>query len=193
MFVPRPNVWDRTNRWLTLAANLGVLLGLIVLVFEVRQNATLSRVALETSRAEAQATTELRLIAPELTEVWVKAIDTPEALSPAEIRTMDGTLVAIVMTWERLSAMQEGGLVDRARIEQHIQNNAPFYFGFPFAKKWWRENAIGWEGADVYAIANPIIEATDDSFVARYYERLAFDPIVDVDPRGDDIVEERTP
>ncbi len=30
--------WERVNRWLTLAANFGVLLGLIMLIVEVRQN-----------------------------------------------------------------------------------------------------------------------------------------------------------
>ena len=34
---------DKTNRWLTLIANAGVLVGLIVLIFELRQNTELMR------------------------------------------------------------------------------------------------------------------------------------------------------
>jgi len=30
--------FDRLNKWLTLGANLGVLLGILLLVVEVRQN-----------------------------------------------------------------------------------------------------------------------------------------------------------
>ena len=29
---------DRLNRWLTLGANIGVLIGIVLLVIEVRQN-----------------------------------------------------------------------------------------------------------------------------------------------------------
>ena len=38
---------ERLNQWLALAANLGVLLGLIVLIIEVRQNAALTRAAMD--------------------------------------------------------------------------------------------------------------------------------------------------
>lgn len=34
---------DQINRWMTLAANVGVLLGILFLVFELRQNTTASR------------------------------------------------------------------------------------------------------------------------------------------------------
>ena len=33
---------DRLNRWLTLAANLGVLAGLIVLIMEIRQSSAIA-------------------------------------------------------------------------------------------------------------------------------------------------------
>ena len=34
---------DKTNRWLTLVANIGVLIGLIVLIFELSQNTEMMR------------------------------------------------------------------------------------------------------------------------------------------------------
>jgi hypothetical protein len=40
------------NRWLTLAANFGVLIGLILLVYEVRQNADLMRAQINQSRTD---------------------------------------------------------------------------------------------------------------------------------------------
>jgi hypothetical protein len=38
---------DRFGRWLTLGANVGVVLGLVLLIVEVRQNASLTRTAME--------------------------------------------------------------------------------------------------------------------------------------------------
>ena len=43
---------SRTNQWLTLAANVGVLIGLIVLIFELGQNTDMMRAQIVQSRAE---------------------------------------------------------------------------------------------------------------------------------------------
>ncbi len=52
---------ERLNSWLSLGANVGVLIGLILLVFELRQNSDLMRAQMsqsrsDTSRAGLQAT-----------------------------------------------------------------------------------------------------------------------------------------
>ena len=52
---------DRINQWLTLAANFGVIVGLILLIVEIRQNTDVIRAQInqsrtETAMAEQQAT-----------------------------------------------------------------------------------------------------------------------------------------
>jgi hypothetical protein len=44
---------DRVNRWLTLVANLGVLIGLFLLVFEIRQNTELTRAQIAMERTNS--------------------------------------------------------------------------------------------------------------------------------------------
>ena len=166
------NRWKNINRWIALGANLGVVLGLIILIIEVQQNAALTRVSLETERAEAQATLELRISDPVIAEIWAKSVYSPETLSNAELKTMDGILAAATMPFERLLMMEQEGLVSRTRVINHISNSAPFYFGSSFAKNWWNENAIGWQGKAAYEIADPIVKKTDTDFLKNYYERL---------------------
>ena len=43
---------DRINRWLTLTANIGVLIGIILILIELNQNADLMRAQLTQSRAD---------------------------------------------------------------------------------------------------------------------------------------------
>ena len=43
---------DRLNRWLTLGANLGVLVGIILILIELNQNADLMRAQMTNARAE---------------------------------------------------------------------------------------------------------------------------------------------
>lgn len=44
---------DRLNRWLTLGANIGVLIGLVLLIVEIQQNSDLVRAEIEQTRSEA--------------------------------------------------------------------------------------------------------------------------------------------
>lgn len=177
---------DRVNRWLTLAANLGVLLGLIVLIVEVRQSANLVRITLETEKSDAQLMIELRMTDPAVAAVWEKSIYTPDDLTNADLRIMDGVLNSSMMIYDRLLSMMEGKLVDRARVKQNISNTAPFIFGSPFGKNWWRQNAIGWQGTALYEIADPIIADVPNDFLAKYYASLRLAPPLKTSPIEDE-------
>ncbi len=45
---------DKLNRWLTLTANVGVLVGLILLLFEIGQNTDLMRAQIAMDRSVSQ-------------------------------------------------------------------------------------------------------------------------------------------
>ena len=73
---------DTSNRWLTLSANLGVLVGIILLVVELNQNRDMMRA--QTRNEIARATQELLTswaTSPELADVVVRA-NRNEDLSP---------------------------------------------------------------------------------------------------------------
>lgn len=171
---PRSPRWtsERVNRWLTLGANLGVLLGLIVLIIEVRQNASMSRLSHETVRATMLAEAELSLATPAASDAWMKAIHAPEDLTDGELRMAETQLVAIMQQWDTLFSMEKEGLVDRARIRMHIQNTAPFYFGSRFAKRWWQREELGWSGTPMFEVADPIVTAVDPNFLVETYAFL---------------------
>lgn len=169
--VPRRRL-ERANPWVSLIANVGVVIGLFVLIFEVRQNAALTRISLEAERTRAHSDIELHLSDPEIAEVWMKAIYAEEKLNRTDLRVVDGIFVSVTLLWDRLLTMKGESLVDRRRMEQNIRNTAPFYFGSPLGKRWWKENAQGYEGTDLYDIANPIILNVEDDFIEQYYNGL---------------------
>jgi len=163
---------DRLNRWLTLGANLGVLLGLIILIVEVHQNASLTRLSIEISKNALGADIEMSLAQPEQAEIWVKSYMAPEQMSDVELRVVESYLVATMMQWDYMLQMNRSGLITRAEVEQHIRNIAPFYFGSRFGKLWFGEEMAGWEGTDMEAIALPIVEGLDEEFLRKRSERL---------------------
>lgn len=85
---------DKANRWLTLVANIGVLIGLIVLIVELRQNSDIMRAqmhneaaAIRVSNRHAEANSgEIARIQAKLAEAAGRSIlDVDE--SPLEILT----------------------------------------------------------------------------------------------------------
>jgi hypothetical protein len=163
---------ERLNRWLTLGANLGVLVGLIILIVEVHQNASLTRLSIEISKNALGADIELSLAQPEQAEIWVKSYMAPEQMSDVELRVVESYLVATMMQWDYMLQMNRSGLITPAEAEQHIRNIAPFYFGSRFGKLWFGEEMAGWEGTDMEEIALPIVEGLDEDFLRKRTERL---------------------
>jgi hypothetical protein len=175
---PLASRMDRINRWLTLIANICVVFGLVILIVEVRQNATLTSTAMEQQKNDFLANVELSLAKREMAEVWVKSIRAPESLNDAEIRMIESHLVALMLQWDQLLQMERSDLVSAEHVRQHIQNSAPYYFGSRFAKNWWQLQTVGWEGTKMMAVAGPIIGALDDNFLVNNLDRAKLSPIV---------------
>ena len=171
-----PGRLDRLNRWLTLGANIGVLLGLIMLIVEVRQNAALSRATMEQQKNDVLADIEFYIAKPEISEIWIKSIRHPEDLTEPELRTMDGILVALMLQWDHRFQMEAAGLASRADARQHVLNAAPYSFGSRFAKHWWSLQASGWEGTPMMDVAGPIVEGLDENFLVTYLDKLKLPP-----------------
>ncbi len=163
---------DQLNRWLTLGANIGVLLGLVMLVVEVRQNAALTRAAMDLQKNDLLVQVELSIGKREMAEVWVKAIRTPEDLTDAEARMVESHLVSQMLQWDQLLQMESAGLVSHDRVRQHIVNTAPFYFGSRFAKNWWVGEAPGWAGTPMMDVAGPIIDELDEDYLVKRLDSL---------------------
>ncbi|MEQ8177940.1 MAG: hypothetical protein RIC52_11775 [Amphiplicatus sp.] len=157
---------DRVGRWLTLGANIGVVLGLIILIIEVRQSAMLTRTMMEAEKNDRLAEIELSLSSPAAAAAWTKSIRAPGEMTDAEIRMVESHLVAVMLQWDNLFQMQAAGLASRERVAQHIRNVAPYYFGSAFAKNWWDNQVSGWDGTPMAAVAGPIVAAVDDAFLS---------------------------
>ena len=90
---------ERSNisQWLTLVANAGVLVGLALVAYELRQNSDLMKVQISQARADsAMASNEQLFNSPYMPAIWVK-VDKNEPLSDEEwIR-----YVAFFRAWNR--------------------------------------------------------------------------------------------
>lgn len=169
---PAERTTDRIARWLTLGANIGVVLGLVMLIVEIRQNETLTRAATEGGLNELMVNTELHIAQPEQSAAWVRSYMAPETMTDVDIRMNEAVLVSLLMQWDYAFQMQRAGLRTRAEVERLIHNTAPFYFGNSFGKRWFAAQAPGWQGTDMMEVAGPIVADLDENFMRDYYVNL---------------------
>ncbi len=128
---------DRLNRWLTLGANLGVLVGIIILAVEIRQNSSLARLQFSDDRRATWQQGELVVFGDSIAEVWEKSVLNPESLSLAETRILDAYLAFQLTNSTRVFELEKAGLLEVGATKQWMQNNLPFFFDTEFAKTWW--------------------------------------------------------
>ena len=164
--------FDRINKWLTLGANICVVIGLVFLGLEIRQNAGLSRTSIEVQKSALLAQIELTATSPDVAAVWMKSIYHPEEMTDAEIRIVDGYLASVMLHLDYALELEAAGLRDRGEVAATIERSAPFYFGSAFGKNWYKQQAMGWTDTMMSEIADPIIDNLDEDFLEKYYDSL---------------------
>lgn len=108
---------DRINRWLTLSANIGVLVGILLLVVELDQNRDMMRA--QTRNEIARATQELLTswaANPVLADIVVRA-NRREDLSPSEAYMVAIRNESMLRHIENLHYQNRQGLFDRSEFE----------------------------------------------------------------------------
>ena len=92
---------DRVNRWLTLGANIGVLIGIILLLVELDQNRVLARAQIHQDRSDAWvasrfARADSEFVAPIMEKIYaagypenMKAMDVVDKLTPEVLERIE--------------------------------------------------------------------------------------------------------
>lgn len=126
---------DKLNRWLTLAANLGVLAGLILVSLQIRQNTEITRAQIENDYFLADMQLELSMMGENPAASWIKAVYTPDEMTREDPAVVDRYLNYGLVQVQRLQRMNELGLasdewVDRvAYLRWHLGNE--------IGRRWW--------------------------------------------------------
>ena len=108
---------DRVNRWLTLGANFGVLIGIILLVIELDQNREMIR-AQTRSDISLQISDHLSMVAnnSQLTSVKRRA-ESGEELSADEAAQQFLLFTANKRLWENIHYQYRQGMFDEEEFE----------------------------------------------------------------------------
>ncbi len=128
---------DRANQWLTLGANVGVLIGIVLLVVELDQNREMMRA--QTRHQIAQSIIDIQTADaanPQLMDVLVRA-ESGEELTTAEDWQYKARTNALFRYWENVHYQYRQGLYDEAEFSSQIATWGRVLTNFSHIRRNW--------------------------------------------------------
>lgn len=126
---------DNINRWLTLVGNLAVVGGLILVAAQIQQNTEITRAQVANDYYLADMNLELAMMGSNPADAWVKAVYTPDELTPTDAAVLDRYFNYGVVQLQRLKRMHELGLAD-----EEWENRVDYlrwHLGNEVGRRWW--------------------------------------------------------
>jgi hypothetical protein len=102
---------DQLNRWMTLLANLGVLVGIFLVLIELRQNTESAELQAAQSYVTLSHELDFRIVDdPSLIALFLTP---PEERTPEESRRLDRWYFGSLRTWENGYYLYKKGVLDK--------------------------------------------------------------------------------
>ena len=89
--------FEHLNRWLTLIANIGIVIGLVMVAIQIQQDSDLARAQLFSDHTDSRRDWNQAMMGESPMEVVAKSIERPAELTLAELHVMD--FYGFVASW----------------------------------------------------------------------------------------------
>jgi len=163
--------WDRLQKWITLTANVAILLGIVLLLFELSQNTKHLRLQLVDQINSRQYQNNRDVMGENPMEAISKSVTEPENMSFSDFRIVDAYLINGVSSWEDTYFLYEVGLARTDEWRGRIDDDVAWYFGNRFAKKWWRTTGVGIVEPEFGEYISLAIESVSDDATYGFFEK----------------------
>lgn len=142
--------------WIQVIASIGVVAGLILVAYELRENRLFAIAEAKRSAISEWANVSRAQFESEIFEVYVKSFESPESMSSAEMLKMGSWLTSTVGLFDLQYRMYEIGLADDPTAD--LVNDFQYYLGSRFARAWYAENRSWLSPHLVEVIDNEIVK-----------------------------------
>jgi hypothetical protein len=130
--------FDKLNRWLQVSANIGIVLGLVLVGLQLRQNSELTRLQLLYEESNRAIDLETQVVGEQAAEVWAKSLEAPEDLTLAEIRIMEALLWSFVEQLRGTYRLAALGILSEEDWRSRAESEVTFYLGDRYSRAWWQ-------------------------------------------------------
>ena len=154
---------DQLNKWLTLAANLGVIAGIIFLAMEINQSNRVAIAANDIALRQSFATLNESIYGNrELMELLVKARETDAEFSNVEWEILLTYVARQFNTWGSYERAYLAGLTSEDAMEGTLDDVRRMVQGFPGLRNAYRDQVEAYPG-----YSDSIVYRTVDEFGRR--------------------------
>jgi len=138
------------GRTIQTLANVGLLVSVLVLAYEVNQSRDLAKAEFLAGTRGSMQQIESSMLVPDQARVWVTAVEHPDAMSENDIKVMDSFLFLWVDNWFQHWLLERAGLIEPGLTFENITNAAAVHFSNDFARIWWEIERDTWTGVDEF-------------------------------------------
>ena len=161
---------DRLNKWLTFGANIAVLVGIVFLAIEIRQNSEHLALQLEFQAAQKIFENNRDLQDPDKALIYSKALTRPSELTLDEGLVASSIVLNLMNEFEDRFFIYESGLIPDSEWKRHIRENIDWTLGSQFARKVWQLNRSAYEPKFAEYVDSLLANADDEGTISWWAE-----------------------
>ena len=128
---------NKLNDWLRVIADLGILVGIVLVLVQMNQNDDLMRSQIMNQYYDSNAEYEASFAGENLPAIWEKSLLDPENLTLAEMRALEAVTFAPLFRWINLYRQNEDSVLGKMDWKEEVQMDATWIFKGPYARSWW--------------------------------------------------------
>ena len=129
--------FGKLNSWLQVSANIGIVLGLVLVGVQLKQNSDLARIQLLYDESRRIVEYELELVGEQGAAVWAKSIEEPENLTLEEVRIMEALFYSFFENLRGTYRLAQLGLLEDSDWRSRVNSEVTFYLSDPYSRAWW--------------------------------------------------------
>ncbi len=137
---------DKLTPWLTIAANVGLLAGMVLVAYEINQNSQLARVTMVNEGNVASNQFWANLMGETPGDAIGMSVECPEAMTFSDWFVMDAFLFTGMNYLYRNFELAQEGIFTKEDWQEVVKGYTGWYLGNPFGRAWWEE-----EGRNFFA------------------------------------------
>lgn len=126
---------EKLGRWLTLAANFGVIAGLILVAVQINQNTQITKAQMANDYFLADMALELAMMGENPAAAWNRAVYAPDQLSSEDAVVLDRYFNYGLVQLHRLQEMDKLGMAYEGWQERF--DYLGWHLGNEAGRRWW--------------------------------------------------------
>lgn len=160
---------EKLNRNLQVIANLGIVAGLVLVGFQLKQNSDLLKTQLLYEESQRSIDIETLVVGEDAAQVWARSLTAPADLSLAEQRVMEAMLWSYTENLRATHMLADLGLLQDEEWRLRVESDSGFYLANPYARAWWNNYSTDSDiPRELTDLVNARLAALDEDFTSMY-------------------------